>query len=154
MFILVKKMPGMKKGKELKVNTLKNYNIKYGCVDNWDAKAVYINLSCWAELKEDFELDYFRIIRDIDKQIRQSLYKNINNLIFLNERTIVDFDIRESGIKFGKRSFANCEITLYTKNNIPVNSELLRPLLDDITNNILKDIFEKSKYFNFYKRKK
>jgi hypothetical protein len=39
------------------------------------------------------------------------------------DKTIVDLDIRESGIRFGKRSFINCEVTLFLDTNMSVTSD-------------------------------
>ena len=146
----------MKKGKELKVNRFKNYNVVYGSVNNKNPKALYINVSAWAEPKNDSDINYNRIIRDMDKKIRQVIYNHLDATIinqFVKERTIIDFDIKESGVRFGKRSFTNCEITLYMKNEIPVNSEILRPDVDEIIQLIIQSVFEESKYFKFYKKK-
>ncbi len=147
----------MKKGKELKIEQFKNYNIIYGSVNNRNPKALYINISAWADPKNEGDIRYGRVIREFDKRIRQSLYNDISRDIttpFLKERSIVDFDIRESGIRYGKRSFANCEITLYMKHEIPVNSEYLKPMIDDLINMIVKTNFENSKDFKFYRKKK
>ena len=146
----------MKKGKELKVNSFKNYNVYYGSVNNKEPKALYINISAWVEPEEDDNINYSRVIRDLDKKIRQSIYQELeeNYPIFLRERTIVDFDIRESGIKYGKRSFANCEITLFMKYELPINSDDMKSILDDLIKVIIDDALEKSKHFKFHKKKK
>lgn len=147
----------MKKGKELKIEQFKNYNIVYGSVNNKNPKALYINISAWADPKNEGDVRYGRVIREFDKRIRQALYNKISRDIttpFLKERSIVDFDIRESGIRYGKRSFANCEITLYMKHEIPVNSEYLKPMIDDLINMIIKTNFESSKDFKFHRKKK
>ncbi|MBF0439066.1 MAG: hypothetical protein HQL93_08085 [Magnetococcales bacterium] len=146
----------MKKGKELKVNCFKNYNVVYGSVNNKNPKALYINISAWAEPKNDSDINYNRIIRDMDKKIRQAIYNHLDASVinqFVKERTIIDFDIKESGVRFGKRSFTNCEITLYMKNEIPVNSEILRPDVDEIIQLIIESVFQESKYFKFYRKK-
>lgn len=147
----------MKKGKELKINHFKNYSIVFGSVNNKCPKAMYINISAWVEPRSNDDLNYNRIIRDIDKQIRQTIYNTISNNIttpFLKDRTIVDFDIRESGVRYGKRSFTNLEITLFQKYEIPVNSESLWPFIEEVIQTIIKDVFEKGRHFKFYKRKK
>ena len=95
-------------------------------------------------------------IRDIDKSIRQTIYNTLSNDIatpFLKDRTIVDFDIRESGVKFGKKSFTNVEITLFMKYEIPINDDTLIPFVDELIGIIIKTIFEKNKYFKFHKKK-
>jgi len=147
----------MKKGKELKVNDFKNYNIVYGSVNNKDPKALYINISAWAEPKMDSEINYNRVIRDTDKSIRQIIYNLIdrdNQIPFFKDKTIVDFDIKESGVKYGKRSFTNCEVTLYTKQEIPVNSDTIRPSIKKLIDSSINSVFEKNEYFNFHKSKK
>lgn len=146
----------MKKGKELKIDTFKNYNVSYGSVNNKEPKAVYIEISAWAEPQSNDILNYHRIIRDFDKKIRQSIHHELTNnfTLFIKERTIVDFDIRESGVKYGKRSFANCEITLFLKYELPINSDEMKPILDNLINTTLDKTFENSRYFNFYKKKK
>jgi hypothetical protein len=147
----------MKKGKELKIKTDKNYNVVYGSVNNKTPKALYINISAWAELKNDSDVSYKRIIRDSDKKIRQIIYNSLNSDIatpFLKDRTIMDYDIRESGLKYGKRSFVGCEITIYMKYEIPVNSDFLKPIVSDLINTIIDLGFEDNKYFKFYKKKK
>jgi hypothetical protein len=147
----------MKKGKELKVNEFKNYNVVYGSVNNKDPKAIYINISAWAEPKIEGLSNYNRVIRDTDKNLRQTVYNSIesNALIpFFKDKTIVDFDIRESGVKYGKRSFTNCEVTLYMKNEIPVNSDVLKPTIYNLIETSINSVFENNEYFKFYKRKK
>jgi hypothetical protein len=92
----------------------------------------------------------------LNKKIKQSVYNLLNkdtNSEFIKDRTIVDLDIRESGIKFGKRSFTNCELTLFIKNEIPVNSEIMRPMLDDVTEMLLNDVFNNNKTFKFHRKK-
>ena len=147
----------MKKGKELKINKFKNYNVVYGSVNNKNSKALYINVSAWADPRLDGELNYTRIIKDIDKKIRQTIYNILEKNIatpFLKDRTIVDFDIRESGVKFGKRSFTNVEITFFMKYEMPINDSALAPFIDELIETVIKNVFEKDKYFNFYKKKK
>ena len=147
----------MKKGKELKVEKSKNYSIVFGSVNNKNPKALYINVSAWAQPKVEGDLNYSRIIRDIDKGVRQEIYNQLNSDIttpFIKERTIVDFDIRESGVKYGKRSFTNCEVTLFMKYEIPVNSDDLKPNVYRIIGNVIKNVLDSNKNFKFHKKKR
>ena len=72
---------------------------------------------------------------------------------FINERTIVDFDIRESGIRFGKRSFMSCEVTLFSEIEVPVNSEYMKNALTDVSSYLIQKVFENNDTFSFYKKK-
>jgi phenylpyruvate tautomerase PptA (4-oxalocrotonate tautomerase family) len=68
----------MKSGKQIKVNDNKNYSIIYGCVDNKNPKSIYINISAWAEPLSDYEGDYNKIIKNINKKIRQTVYNYLS----------------------------------------------------------------------------
>lgn len=146
----------MKTGKELKMNKFKNYNVVFGSVNNKNPKAIYINISAWAEPLSEDETNYTRVIRDMHKKIKQVMYNhfysNPNN-DFVKENTIVDLDIRESGIRYGKRSFMSCEITLYLHTEVPANSERMKNNLDEITPIIIKSVFDNDKTFNFHRKK-
>ncbi len=147
----------MKTGKELKINEFNNYNIVLGSVNNRHPKAVYLNISAWAEPQFDEEVNYNRAIRDLNKKIKQSLFNLINldkDSEFIKDRTIVDLDIRESGIRYGKRSFMNCEVTLFLNSEIPINSDRMKPMLDGLINEIIDETFDDNKTFKFYKKKK
>ena len=147
----------MKTGKEIKVAKHKNYNISFGSINNKHSKAVYINISTWAEPIDENVISYNRVIKDINKKIKQSLYNSFDNEFetqILKDRTIVDLDIRESGIKFGKRSFMNSEITLFIDSEIPVNSEYMKEKVDDVISMVIDSIFEENKTFKFHKKKK
>ena len=71
-------------------------------------------------------------------------------------KTIVDLDLRASGIKKGKRSFLRCEITLFLKDlkhkdiKVPCISESVT----DITNEIINKTLLTSQTFKFHKSKK
>jgi hypothetical protein len=146
----------MKNGKELKINKYKNYNIVFGSVNNKHSKAVYINLSAWAEPQHDEQILYNRIIKDINKKVKQTLFNIFDDYEekeIKKNNTIVDLDIRESGIRYGKRSFMNCEITLFLNSEIPVNSDSMKEKLDNIVESLIKNTFENNKIFKFYKKK-
>lgn len=147
----------MKTGKEIKTNAFKEYNVSFGSVDNKNAKSVYINVSSWAEPKEnDDSINYNRCIKNMNKKIRQTVYNLLDSIetYFLKEQTIVDLDIRESGIKYGKRSFMSCELTLYSNNEIPVNDDYMKDTLNQIYSSVIKNVFETNDTFDFYKKKK
>jgi len=146
----------MKTGKELKVTKHKNYNVSFGSINNKHSKAAYINISTWAEPLEENVVSYNRVIKDINKKIKQSLYNAFDNAFeteILKDRTIVDLDIRESGIKYGKRSFMNCEITLFMNSETPINTEPMKEKIDKIISMVVNSIFETNKIFKFHKKK-
>jgi len=146
----------MKNGKEVKVSNFKNYSIVYGSVDNKHSKAVYINISAWAEPQNKELISYSRVIKDINKKVRQTLFNIFDTkteIEIKKNNTIVDLDIRESGIRYGKRSFTNCEITLFLNSEIPVNSENMKDKLNFVTEKIINSCFDNNKTFKFHKKK-
>ncbi len=146
----------MKTGKELKIEKYKNYNIVFGSVNNKHSKAVYINISAWAEPQQCEFISYNRTLKDINKNIKQSLFNYFSkyfNSDFNKDKTIVDLDIRESGIRYGKRSFMNCEITLFLNSEIPVNNEEMKYNLDKVINLVIESALNNCKVFKFYKKK-
>jgi hypothetical protein len=146
----------MKTGKEIKVNVFKNFTTLFGSVNNKESKAVFINFSAWAEPIEDVsEINISSVIRNIDKHIKQTIYNKLSltESEFMVDRTIVDFDLRKSGIKFGKRSFMNCEITLYLKSELTLANPDIKDDLNALLKHIIKTVFETNPYFKFHKRK-
>ena len=147
----------MKTGKELKIKKFKDYSVTFGSVNNKNPKSIYISISSWAEPKYQEGINYHREIKELNKKIKQLLFNNFNSnpeSDFLKDLSIVDLDIRESGIKYGKRSFLNCEITLFLKNQMSVESEQMAYNMNVIVPTIIKNIFENNKIFYFHKRKK
>ena len=146
----------MKTGKEIKTNNFKNYNVTFGSVNNKNPKAIYINISSWAQPKEEDELNYTSNIRGLNKKIRQNLFNTLSedsDSLFDKNRTIVDLDIRESGIRYGKRSFMSCEITLYLYNEYSITTTYMKDKLEWLTGNLVKNVFENNKIFEFNKKK-
>ena len=146
----------MKTGKEVKTNGFKDYNVVFGSVNNKHPKAIYINISAWVQPKEDECANYSRVIRNINKQVKQKLFNlfEFDEQYFAKERSIVDLDIRESGIRFGKRSFMSCEITLFLEQELSVNTDTVKDRLSNIIQYIIKDVFEQDENFSFHRTKK
>ena len=146
----------MKNGKELKVKTLKNFNVKYGTVDNKNLKSLYLNISSWIKPLIDDELNYSRIIKNLNKLIRQSTYNFLStnlNSSFFKDHFIVDFDLRKSGIKYGKTSYLSCEITFYLKNETQINSPKIKQEITTIIDYIINNSFHDNNHFSFNKKK-
>ena len=144
-----------KRGKEISLDVDSNYKIRLGTVDNRNPKSIYINLSAWGEpINISNNINYNGVISKLRKQIKH----NINSIIdiddFYKNKYIVDLDMRSSGISNIKRSFMSCEITLYQKNNIPVNKPKMINIATNIIKNVIGSCLENQNYFIFYKTKK
>jgi hypothetical protein len=146
----------MKTGKEIKTNKFKNYNVVFGSVNNKNPKAIYITISSWVKPLEEENVNYNQVIRNLNKNVRQSLFnlfKDDKDSLFDGYRTIVDLDIRESGIRYGKSSFMCCELTLFLHTEISITSDDIKNKLELFTEKIINNNFENNKFFNFKNKK-
>ena len=101
----------MKKGKSVKLNMYSPIKSLYGTVDSKNLKSVYINIQSWICPKYDYE-NWNRIVGNLNREIKHSVYNSIPKKIFL-DKSIVDLDLRTSGISHGKKSFFNLEVNLF-----------------------------------------
>lgn len=142
------------RGKEMKVETKYQYNVVSGTVDNKNPKSVYIQISAWGKPKESDVEGYDTIIRNKSKRVKRKLFEVLDKEHFHTKKSIVDFNMASSGINYGKKSFMSVEMTLFKKEPfLPVNSEKMMPIVKNISEKIITDVFEKDENFKFYKRK-
>ena len=141
----------MKTGKFIALGYYENVKIGYGTVDHKNLKTIYIKLNSWlAPENEDEEFD--NIISKTKRKIKLRIYELHSDLF--KKESIVDLDVRTKGIKVGKKSFLNLEITLFTKKTFDVRSEELKNLIQDLIENIVDDDLNNKILFNFHQNKK
>ena len=144
-----------KTGKQLMVKNYENYKVLSGTVDNKNPKTLYLNISAWGlPLMDDDEINYNNVIRYITKSIKTELFNNLDRNLFIPNRTIVDFDMRTSGIIYGIRSYMNCEITLFQKHSFKLQEQEIQNSINEIAKNITQNVLDDNLYFSFYKNKK
>ena len=137
----------MKKGKSVKLNLYSPIKSVYGTVDSKNLKSLYINIQSWVSPK--FEHDNWnRVVGNLNREIKHSVYNSIDSDIF-KETSIVDLDLRTSGISHGKKSFFNLEVNLYTNQEIDFKSSEIKESVKKIIKNIVKDNVIENKYFEF-----
>ena len=136
-----------KKGKQLMVKNHANYNIVTGTVDNKNPKALYVSISAWADPLNEGIINYGSVIKKLTKRIKKELHDNLDLELFNPERSIIDFDMRESGITYGKRSYMNCEITLYQKHGFKLQEKEIQKSLNQILGDIICNVFDNHCYF-------
>ena len=137
----------MKKGKSVKLNLYNPIKSVYGTVDSKNLKSVYINIQSWVTPK--FEHDNWnRVVCNLSRDIKHSVYNSINTELF-KEQSIVDLDLRTSGISHGKKSFLNLEVNLYTTQEMDFKSPEIKNSVKQIIKNIFKENVIQNKYFEF-----
>jgi len=142
----------MKKGKSVKLNLFNPIKSIYGTVDSKDLKSVYINIQSWVSPK--FEHDNWnRVVCNLSREIKHSVFNSINLSVF-QEKSIVDLDLRTSGISHEKKSFFNLEVNLYTNCELDFKSQEIKDSIKSIVKNIFKNNINQNKYFEFSTSKK
>jgi hypothetical protein len=141
----------MKTGKFITLGYYRNVKIGYGTVDHKNLKTIYIKLNSWVEPEnEDDEFD------DILSKTKRKIKIRIHDLrseLFKKE-SIVDLDVRTKGIRIGKKSFLNLEITLFTQKYFDIRSKELRCVIKDLVENVIDSDLDNKILFNFSKNKK
>jgi len=142
----------MKKGKSVKLNLFNPIKSMYGTVDSKNLKSIFINIQSWVTPKQEME-NWNRIVGNLSRQIKHSVYDSNKSEIFLS-KTIIDLDLRVSGISAGKKSFFNLEVNLFANEELDFKSENLKKEIKTIIKSIYQNNIEKNKYFDFSKSKK
>ncbi len=143
------------RGTEIKNKKHGNLNVIYGTIDKANPKSLYIKITGWGNTKYySEERDYASIIKKLNKRISRLIFTDLDCDLFKREKTMVDFDMRDSGITYDKSSFMSCEITLYQQKTLLMSDEVLLESLDYLTKNIIENILNNNEFFDFFKNKK
>jgi hypothetical protein len=142
----------MKKGKSVKLNLYSPIKSIYGTVDSKNLKSIYINIQSWVCPKKDHD-NWNRVVCNLNREIKHSVFNSISQTVFM-DRSIVDLDLRTSGISTGKKSFFNLEVNLYTNEELDFKSQELKDSVKRIVKNIFTNNLSNNNYFDFYKTKK
>lgn len=142
----------MKKGKSVKLQLFNPIKSVYGTVDSKNLKSVYINIQSWVTPKKDLD-NWNRVVSNLSREIKHSVFESINSNIF-QEKTIVDLDLRTSGISHGKKSFFNLEINLYTTSELDFKSLEIKDSIKQIVKSVFRNNIHQNKYFDFSISKK
>lgn len=142
----------MKKGKSIKLNLFNPIKSVYGTVDSKNLKSIYINIQSWVTPKNEND-NWNRVVCNLCREIKHSVYNSMNLSVF-KEHSIVDLDLRTSGISYGKKSFFNLEVNLYSNNDIDFKSTEIKDSIKNTIKNIFKNDIANNKYFEFSISKK
>jgi hypothetical protein len=124
----------------------------YGTVDSKNLKSLYINIQSWVNPKFEHN-NWNRVVCNLSRDIKHSVFDSIDTNLF-KEQSIVDLDLRTSGISHGKKSFFNLEVNLYTTKEIDFKSQDIKDSVRKIVNHIFYFNVENNKYFEFSTSKK
>ena len=141
----------MKTGKYIPLGTYNDVKIGYGTVDFKNLKTIYLKLNSWLQPENETD-DFNYLIGKSRRKVKEIIY-NLKSPYF-KDQSIVDLDIRTTGIKLEKRSFMNLEVTLYVNNQFDIKSKDIKLIINDLFEHIVDEGLSDKKLFNFYKSKK
>lgn len=137
----------MKKGKTGRILGFDSIKTIYGTVDSKNLKSIYINIQTWVSPKNEND-NWNRVVGILSRSIKHSVLESLDINTFL-ENTIIDLDLRSSGLSTTKKSFMNLEINLYLKNEVDFKSVELKDKIRKIIKKIHQDNIRKNKHFDF-----
>jgi hypothetical protein len=142
----------MKKGKSVKMNVSTSFKSMYGTVDSKNLKSLYINIQSWVSPKTELE-NWNRVVCNLSRELKHTVFDSIDTSVFI-KNTIVDLDLRTSGICQGKKSFFNLEINLFLDKQLDFKSIELKDSIKKIVRNIQRTNISNNNYFDFSLTKK
>jgi len=142
----------MKKGKNVKMNLSNSFKSSYGTVDSKNLKSLYINIQSWVSPKQELE-NWNRVVGNLGRELKHTVFDSINTKLF-SKNSIVDLDLRTSGILSGKKSFFNLEINLYLDKELDFKSDEIKNSVKKIVRSIQKTNILENQYFDFSLTKK
>lgn len=142
----------MNRGKEIKLDENDKFLIKIGTVDNKNPKSIFLTVSSWTHPKSDWDLNYDRIISNLRKKIKQTIY-NSDTTIFDHNKTIVDLDLRSSGISINKKSYMSCEVTMFQNESMSIKSRSIIDYFNRISHTLRTDVFDPDPIFEYSVKK-
>ena len=140
----------MKTGKFIALGHYQDVKIGYGTVDHKNLKTIYIKLNSWLS-PENEDSEFENILSKSKRKIKLRIF-DLQSELFKKE-SIVDLDVRTKGIKLGKKSFLNLEITLFTKQTFDMRSDELKIIIENLTKDIIDHDLDNEILFNFHKVK-
>jgi hypothetical protein len=143
----------MKTGKQFKLNLNKDFRTYYGSVDYKKPKSIYLNISSWFS-PTITSSNWDRVVGKLKRNIKYNILESVSTDLFIPTKQIVDLDIRTSGIKKDKRSYMNCEITLFLKREENIKSKFIESNVGSVLNSIIDNTLNQSEDFQFYPTKK
>lgn len=143
----------MSRGKEILLHEDEKFLIKVGTIDSKNPKSIFLTISSWTKPKRE-ELNYERVVSNLRKKIKQSIFDYNSEIIFDQYKTIVDLDLRSSGISLNKKSFMFCEITMFQQEtNFLLKSEPILKYFKTLSDNLIENVFNEDSIFEFNKNK-
>lgn len=139
-----------KLGKQIKLPENDNFVAKYGTINALKPQSIFITIQSWATPKHN--LRFKKKLRSLTINTKNNIRELVNYDVFY-DKYILDFDIRESGLKKDKPSFLSIELTLYPKNQVSFPSDIYNKNIEYLIRNLTSNI-KRDRSFSFSAKKK
>lgn len=144
----------MKGQKKLQFDFDERFNSKCDSLKNNSSRTIFLNISSWlTPTHDDDTIDYHSISKKLRKNIKQTIYNNIDQKYFNPDKTIVDLNLKDSGIKYNKKSYVECEITFIARNNSEYSFDELKDEIKRMNQIVVSNSFLSNPYFQYSRKK-
>jgi hypothetical protein len=130
------------------------FRVKIGTMNKSNPQVLYVEGRTFISPQE--EDDYYSYMAQFRKNMNKYIVDTINEFGCFDNRYILDFQVANSGIKVGKKSFLSFQLFLRQKqDNIKSLKEMkgtLQNFVDNVLFSLKENIIENG--FNIYKTKK
>lgn len=130
------------------------FRVKIGTMNKSNPQVLYVEGRTFISPQE--EDDYYSYMAQFRKNMNKYIVDTINKFGCFDNRYILDFQVANSGIKVGKKSFLSFQLFLRQKqDNIKSLKEMkgtLQNFVDNVLFSLKENIIENG--FNIYKTKK
>jgi len=99
--------------KEYKLDVSKDVLLKYGSVNKDNPQVIYVSGKCW--ISPTREMDYDKVITDIESDMRKNIRKVFIDGENFENRFILDFDVSTDGLFPNRKKFLSFDFYLRQK---------------------------------------
>ena len=130
------------------------FRVKIGTMNKSNPQVLYIEGRTFISPQEEY--DYYSYMAQFRKNMNRYITETISDFNCFDNRYILDFQVANSGIKVGKKSFLSFQLFLRQKQDNIKSLKEMKNTLQDFVDNILFSLKENiiENGFNIYKTKK
>lgn len=130
--------------KEIKIDTCKNINLKYGSVNKNDPQVIYVSGKMW--ICPTYDGDFNEPINLIYNKFRKELSSILRNSVIFDSKHILDFDINPVNLVRDKKKFFSISFFVRQKSDNLINLKNMKNLISSnfgfLFKNLERDLIE------------
>lgn len=137
--------------KEIKLNTCKNIDLKYGSVNKNDPQVIYVSGKMW--VCPTYDGDFNEQINFIYSKFKKELTSILRNSKVFDSRHILDFDLNSEKLVQNKKKYFSVTFFIKQKSEKLINLNNIKNIIssdfsylfNDLESNLIENDFEVSK---------